>query len=576
MGKNQKELSRRNFLELVAAGTAGAAVSGLGVTSAFPAAPKSTAPKPGTPKKGGTLKIGVGWLIQTPDPQRYGGGWARIHMSFIYEGLTSPIPLGERIKLLKKGGSPVTEVQPMLANNWEIEKSGRRYVFHLKKGVKFHNGKELDSGDVEWSWKRIKDPVHLAHARKFLTLFLESVETPDKYTVVANLTQPYGAFLMANAWPFTPILPKGCMPHGVIWGETPTFQTPTPGPPGTGPFKLVKYQQKVEEILEAHREYRIPGSPHLDRVILKVISDPGPLTMAIRAGDIDYAIGVDSQWASKVLSGKERYTVQDLEGEGLSILTLGNWPYTIYLNGHPEKGNSPFKDERVRQAMDFSLDRAKIASTLYGNMAVPTGQGYDPHITSWYFNDIEYNNQNIPKAKQLLKEAGYPNGLDVNFSIDPTWAKQDLLAQIVQQMARPAGFRIKIVPELGIQYWGRLTTYNYHMLHYQLGMDDPMYHPGYYPGLHTDPAEPYNGFSPMLGVKDPEMDKLLDEMAAESNFEKRRQKFKKCVLRAKEKAYFLPYAVEVGTRVWSKKLKNNKPMDHFFPEKALAEAWLDV
>lgn len=576
MGENHKELSRRNFLELVAVGAAGAAVSGLAVPSAFSAVTKSAIPKAVVPKKGGTLKVGVGWLIQTPDPQRYAGGWARIHSSLIYEGLTMPISMGERLRLLKKGGSPVTDVKPMLANSWEIEKGGRRYVFHLKKGVKFHNGKEFDSGDVAWCWKRIQDPVHIAGARKFLTLFLETIETPDKYTVVANLSQPYGAFLMANAWMWTPILPKDCMPHGVIWGVTPTFQTPTPGPPGTGPFKLVKYQQKVEEVLEAFREYRIPGRPYLDRIILKVITELGPLTMAVRAGDIDYAIGADPQWATKVLSGKEYYTVQNLEKEGLGILTIGNWPYTIFLNCHPEKGNSPFKDERVRQAMDFCLDRMKIVSTLYGPLAVPTGQGYDPHLTSWYFDDIEYTKQNIPKAKQLLKEAGYPNGVDINFHIDPTWAKQDILAQIVQQMARPAGFRIKIMPELGVQYWNRLTTYDYHMLHYQLGMDDPMAYPGYYGGLHTDPVAPYNGFSPSVGLKDPEMDKLLDDMAMENNFEKRRQKFKKCVLRGKEKAVWLPYAVELGYRVWNKKLQNYKPLDSFFPENALAEAWLDA
>ncbi|MBI4765346.1 MAG: twin-arginine translocation signal domain-containing protein [Deltaproteobacteria bacterium] len=224
MGENQKEFTRRNFLELVAVGAAGAAVSGLGVPSAFSAASKTAIPKAAIPKKGGTLKAGVGFLIQTPDPQRYGGGWARIHMSFIYEGLTTPTSLAERdVMLKKKGGAAMVDVRPMLASNWEIEKGGTRYVFHLKKGVKFHNGKELDSGDVEWSWKRIQDPVHAAHARKFLTLFLTSIETPDKYTVVANLTQPYGGFLMANSWPHTPILPKDCMPDG-------QFLAPHPDP----------------------------------------------------------------------------------------------------------------------------------------------------------------------------------------------------------------------------------------------------------------------------------------------------------------------------------------------------------
>lgn len=573
MGKNHLELSRRRFLKLVTLGTAGTAASGLSVPQALSAISKTAPSKTALLKKGGTLKVGAGWLIQRPDPQRYGGTWARIHMSFLYEGLTTPTSQAERDRMLKKkGGAALTDVQPMLAANWEIEKGGTRYVFHLKKGIKFHNGKEFDSGDVEWCWKRIQDPVHQCHARKFLTLFLKSMETPDKYTMVANLTQPYGAFLMANAWPFTPILPKDSIPQGKLWGET--YEPPIPGPPGTGPFKLVAFQQKAEAILEAHREYRLPGLPHLDRVILKVISEPGPQTMAVRAGDIDYASQVDEQWVSKMMTGKEFFKVQNLEKEGLGIYTMGGTPYTIYLNSHPEKGNSPFKDERVRMALDLCLDRGKIAKTLWGNMAVPTSQGFDPHSSPWAFSDIRPGEQNIAKAKQLLKEAGYPNGVDVNFGIDQARQKTDLVAQVVQQMARPAGFRIKIIPELGAQYWARLRTYDYHMLHYHLGGEDPM---GYYYGsLRTDPAEPFNGRSPALGIKDPEMDKLLDEVAAEDNFEKRKKIFKKVVLRSQEKAYWLPYVSPIEMRIWSLKLKNFKPEEYFTPEAALAETWLDI
>ena len=570
METDKKDISRRNFLELVAVG---AAVSGLGLPASLSAAAKAAAPRAGMPKKGGTLKTGVAWLIQRPDPLRYQGAWARIHTSYIYEGLTTPISQNELNQMLKKkGGAALRDVKPMLASSWEVDKKGTRYVFHLRKGVKFHNGKELDSKDVEWVWKRIQNPANQCGARKLLTLYLKSIETPDKYTIVANLTQPYGAFPLANSYLFTPIMPKDSIPEGKLWGET--YEPPIPGPHGTGPFKLVAFQQKAEAVLEAHKEYRIPGLPYLDKVILKVISEPGPQTMAVRAGDIDYASQVDMEWVAKVLAGKEFFKVQALEKEGLGIYTTGGWPYTIYLNSHPEKGNSPFKDERVRKALDLCLDRAKIAATLWGRMGVPTGQGFDPNSSPWYFPDINYAEQNIPKAKQLLKEAGYANGVDVNFSIDPSWGRQDLLAQIVQQMARPAGFRVAIKPELGAQYWARLRTYDYHMIHFHMGMEDPMNF--YYGYLHTDPAEPYNGRSPALGIKDPEMDKLLDMVSAENDFDKRKAILKKVVLRTQEKAYLLPYVSPAEARVWTRKLKNYKPMDYFTPEAAMVEAWLDV
>jgi peptide/nickel transport system substrate-binding protein len=517
----------------------------------------------------------VGFLGQTPDPQRYGGGWARLHMAVLYEGLTKPTSRGERRRTIKeKGPEATSDVQPMLAESWEIEKGAQRYVFHLKKGVKFHNGKEFDSGDVKWCWERIQDPVHRAHARKLLTTFLESIETPDRYTVVANLNRPYGGFLMANSWPNTPILPKDCMPQGVIWGFTPTFKPPTPGPPGTGPFKLVKFQQKHEAVFEAHKDYHIEGLPYLDKIVYKVISKPIARTMAIRAGDIDYASGADEKWLTKVMKGKEFYEIVKLEKEKLDLYAGAGAmnPYTIYLNNHPELGGSPFKDERVRKAMDYCLDREQIVNALYGQMGFPRGQGFDPDVSPWGFEDIGYTKPDIEKAKKLLEEAGYPDGLDVNFSITPTWGKQDLLAQMVQQMAKPAGFRIKIIPEVGVQYWSRLRKFDYHMLHYHMGKEDPMGY--YYSWFHTDPAKPWNGYAP-IGIKDPEMDKLLDDVAQESDFMKRKEKFKKVVLRVQEKVHLLPYVSPVGVTVWTNKLKNFKPLEYFQPERALMEAWLE-
>jgi peptide/nickel transport system substrate-binding protein len=567
MSKDLKELTTREFFELTAIGAAGVAATGMGVPSVFAA----------TPKRGGTVKAGIGFLIQTPDPQRYGGGWARPHMAMLYEGLTTPTSRVERIKTLEeKGPEALSDVQPMLAHSWEIEKGGQRYVFHLEKGVKFHNGKEFDSGDVKWSWERIRDPVHRCHARKLLTLFLESIETPDRYTIVGNLNQPYGGFMIANAWPYTPILPKDCMPHGVIWGFTPTFKPPTPGPPGTGPFKLTKFQQKAEAIFDAHKEYRRKGLPYLDRIIFKVISKPIPRTMAIRAKNIDFSAGVDEKWLAKVLKGKEFYKVINLEKEGLNLSAGAGAmnPFTIYLNNHDKLGNSPFKDERVRKAMDYSLDRERIVKTLYGEMGFPRGQGFDPDVSPWGFEDIGYTKPDIEKAKQLLKEAGYPNGLDVNFSITPTWGKQDLLAQIVQQMAKAAGFRIKIIPEVGVQYWNRLRSMDYHMLHFHMGKEDPQSF--YYAHLHTDPAKPYNGYSPALGVKDTVLDILLDDVAKESDFVKRREKFRKVVLRTQEKAYLLPYVSPLGANVWVDKIKNFHPLKYFHTFQAFAEAWLEA
>ena len=255
MGQNGNGLTRRKFMALCAAGAAAGTVGGVPVFAS-------------TPKRGGTVTCGMVHLIQSPDPHRRSGTWGRQAMALTWEGLVTPTSVADRLRISKeKGPDAVPAVQPMLAESWDIENGGKRFVFHLKKGVKFHNGKEMGSEDVKWSWERVKDPVHQALARKLLGIYLKSIETPDRYTAVANLEKPYGAFLIGNAWVNTPILPKDSIPHGVIWGETPTFTPPTTAPPGTGPFKMVKFQQKLEVVFERFDNYYVPELPYLDKII---------------------------------------------------------------------------------------------------------------------------------------------------------------------------------------------------------------------------------------------------------------------------------------------------------------------
>ena len=136
-----------------------------------------------------------------------------------------------------------------------------------------------------------------------------------------------------------------------------------------------------------------------------------------------------------------------------------------------------------------------------------------------------------------------------------------------------AGIRFSIKSYSGIQYWSGTRVYKYHAKIYILGGDDPQHY--YYVFLHTDPSKPSLGHAPSTGVKDPVMDKLLEEQAAETDVTKRRAAFKKVVLRCNEKAYLLPYVAGVGSNGWSTKLKNFRPWEYFMPQQAFREAWLE-
>ncbi|MEE1551616.1 MAG: ABC transporter substrate-binding protein, partial [Nitrospinaceae bacterium] len=245
---------------------------------------------------------------------------------------------------------------------------------------------------------------------------------------------------------------------------------------------------------------------------------------------------------------------------------------TIYLNGHPDM-DTPFKDERVRQALDYCLDREILAKALYGELGIPMYQGYNPDISPWGFADVKGRKRDITKAKALLSEAGYPNGLDVEFKITPTNGKNDLRAQIIQQMAKPAGFRLNINSQVGVQYWSNLRQYTYQMMMWSIYHEDPMNF--YYIYLHTDPDEPYNGLAPVTGIKDPEIDLLLDKVAEASDLQQRKATFKKVVQRAIDKAYWLPNTSVIGSIAWSNRLQNFNPWSYFQPEQAFTQAWVE-
>jgi peptide/nickel transport system substrate-binding protein len=587
MSKKAKGLTRREFLELAALGAAGVAATGVGVPMTFAS----------TPKRGGTVTLGLEGMFHQPDPTRFHGGHARPCVGPGWEGLTTPVSAEVRARItLEKGPEHVPEYELMLADAIEAEKNGARWVFHLKKGVKFHNGKELDSEDVKYAWRRAEDPRHRDSNRTMLTTFMDEklmdtnpdkvIETPDKYTVVCNLTQPYGSFANANYFFLCPIVPKETIPMGTRWGDK-EFKPEYVAPPGTGPFKVTAYQKKKGMTFEAFKDYRIPGMPYLDKLEYKVIPDDEPRTIAIRSGDLDYIVFAAPKWQEKVLNGDVEdalFKINKVKGEDLSYyLYPRSEAWSLYFNSHPAKGGadgktpSPFHNEKLRQAFDASIDKETLSRVIYGKMGIPAGQGFYPLLSPLGFEDVKPTPRDIEKAKRLVKEAGYPNGVDVVFRFNPTFARMGEMVQVIKQMVEPVGFRLNLISGTGFPgYWSTIRNYSHDVMVYFLGRDDPMsadYALGHTP---KDPAEkPWEGYS-SRGIKDPKMDKLLDDFAAADGIEERKATYRKVLMYYREKAYVTPLAWQITGPVWnSKRLKNFRPMDYALPEQAFAKAWVE-
>ncbi len=487
----------------------------------------------------------------------------------MFEGLT---------RWVLKGG--VLTTQPDIAETWE-SKDAQTWIFHLREGVTFQApvSRPVTAQDFVDSWTRVTDPDNESYVAYILAPLegcddrgyqtdpargLTGVRAIDDQTLQVTLRYPFADFPATLGHPVAAVTP-------VDYIDRVGAKAFARKPVGTGPYAVRSWRHDKEIVLAKNPAYwDKERAGYLDGVEFLVVKDQ-PRTMALRAGNLDYIFGVTDEYFSTVYRGQKLY--EPFESGNMKLYPrFSDTANCIYLNNHAKKGHSPFEDERVRKALDLSIDRRELARALYGQRGIPTVQGYDPSISQWGFDDIKVPEPDISRAKQLLKEAGYPDGLDVDFYITPTWGKNDQMAQVVQQMAKEAGFRIKIVTQIGLQYWGHLFKMDVPMYVFQIGGDDPM--SMYYGFFHTDSGKYWSGYAPLTGVKDPELDKMLDDMAMEIDIKKKREKFKKVVLRINEKSYALTYMLYILANGWTKKLQNFHPEKYYIPEQAIREAWL--
>lgn len=353
---------------------------------------------------------------------------------------TLPLNIFDRLieaETTKPGESALV---PGLAEKWEISSDGLIYTFHLRQGVKFHNGAELTADDVVYTFDRMLNPATKALGTDIFTFVAGSQErldgkadsvsglkALDKYTVQIQLSQPYAAFLALLASPQASIYNRAFTEAaGDKFGLTPETTN------GTGPFILRDYTLNDSQMLEANDNY-FRGRPKLDRLLIRVVSDSETLRMLFESDEIDvfdldyaptqtpYFYGSDD-WKSLVRSGPR----------------VGLYYYNI------NQKKKPFDDARVRRAFQMSIDRQAILDkNFYGKGKLE--DGVMPRGLTCYAAaaPIEYN---PAKAKELLAEAGYPNGVEINLQQVSSWSpKWSDMNQIIQAQVAEAGFKANIV-----------------------------------------------------------------------------------------------------------------------------------
>ncbi len=308
------------------------------------------------------------------------------------------------------------EVKPALATSWEISDDGLTYTFHLAEGVTFHDGAAFDADDVVFSFNRAMadDSVN---AQKQLFSAIDKVEAKDPSTVVVTLKQPAGNLLFNLGWGDAVIVDPASADSNK--------QTPI----GTGPFKFDRWVSGDRIELSRYADYW--GEPvALQKVTFKFIPDPAAAAAAMLSGDVDAFANFPAPELVPQFESDPRFAVVVGSTEGETILAMNNT-------------KKPFDDLKVRRAVSYAIDRQAIIDGLFG-FGTPIGTHFAPHHPA-YVDLVDRYAYNPKKAKELLAEAGYPDGFDTTLKLPPPpYARRG--GEIIGAQLAAVGIRAELIP----------------------------------------------------------------------------------------------------------------------------------
>ena len=418
-------------------------------------------------------------------------GPAQMVIGNIYDGL---LRFDEKLKPL-----------PNLATEWSVSPDGLVYVFKLKKGVLWHDGKPFSAADVVFTadkFARTLNPrVRVAMQS------VDSVKALDPLTVEIRLKQPYPALLGLFDASSMPIAPKHLL------GEA-DLSKPLPGDPvGTGPFKFKEWQRGSFIHLVKNDKYHEAGLPKIDNVYWHIIPDGASRAAAFESGKVDVLPG----------GTVEYFDVKRLASLPNAAVTTKGWekfaPFaSIWINLREPL----FKDVRVRQALSYAVNRKAMADIVWDGYATPA-TGPFHHLEKFYTDKIPQYTHDTAKAKKLLAEAGY-KGQPVRMLPLPfgeTWTR---MAEMVKQQLTQAGFKIETVAADLPGTMSRMSNWDFDLCFtflYQLG--DPAL--GLSRSYITSEIKKGSPFNNVGGYSNPKVDDLFERASHENDPAKRAEMY---------------------------------------------------
>jgi oligopeptide transport system substrate-binding protein len=417
------------------------------------------------------------------------------------------------------------QIEPNLAEKWEVSEDGTTYTFTLKHGVKFHNGREVTAEDFKYSMERacnpklasqtapnyLKDIVGVAECLKGETTTISGITAPDVHTLIIKIDKLRPYWLGNMTYPCSYVVAK----EEVEKNGGPEVEISEKNMVGTGPFKLGEFRRGYQVTLSANADYH-GGRPKLDSIVRPIIKEGITRLNKYEAGELDI-VDVSPRDLDRINNDPK------LKGDLKSFARAATW----YVALNSAAKDSPFTDIRVRQAFAHAIDREEtIRVALKGQADIATGivppgfPDYKPTITMLAFDP--------GKAKQLLAAAGFPEGKgfpELTFSF-----RQDMpqVAQTAEFLAEQLKRNLNISVQLRPMEWGQFLTERTNktmpLSHLRWGADylDPQNFLTTL--LHTSvrdaqgrESHPENG----VGYSNPEFDKLCDAADVEKDPKKR-------------------------------------------------------
>ena len=347
--------------------------------------------------------------------------------------LSTDVPTGRAVGYVFDGlvrFTPDAQVVPGLARSWDVSTDGMTYTFHLRTGVKFHDGRPFRARNVISTFQRVLDPktkggrgwplYPIDGAKAYAEgkgSSIAGLSSPDDSTVVIRLSEPFAIFPKLLAMPVAAIVPDSVPAN---FGENPI---------GTGPWKFVEWRHDDYLKFAANTEY-FEGRPKSDSLMARIVPEPSTAVAEFESGNVDVLY---------VPEGETRNWEQTDERK--AMLESAPALRVFYVAINTTRG--PLADKRVRQALNYAVDAKGILDGIVsgrGNLAagvIPPSLPGGDSTRKGYTRDVA-------KAKQLLAEAGFPNGIDVEL-----WSSQTppfpRIAQTIQAYLKEANVRVTLV-----------------------------------------------------------------------------------------------------------------------------------